>query len=204
MKSMKSMKFLIILPLIFLNACASVGTTRISGINTTEKPPTCNLDVYSSAKEIKKKYKVACLIDSRTGTTVFHGRNVNEAISQAKPHACKCGADALIIENVDTEGIGFSSWGMGKAIIKAIIYDQPLNDKCEMFSALKSKGNKAILRVPSSYNHLKRGDSLILKDKEGQNITVQIKKSKGNAILVVFPKNQEVQEKYSSSICDND
>ena len=119
------MRGLMLLLLFYMTAgCAKIGVTKV-GIGRFEaKKAGCHLDIYSSSQEIKNPYKVACLIDSRTGTTLFHDRSVQSSIEQAKKYACKCGANALLIEGVDTQGIGLSSWGMGKSIIKAIVVEE--------------------------------------------------------------------------------
>lgn len=101
-------------------ACTSVGVTRVA-----EAPPKvagCKLDVYTSEAEIRQPFQVVCLIDSRTGTTAFHTKTASAAIQNARPRACECGADALIVAAVDTEGATYATWGQGKAILKAIRY----------------------------------------------------------------------------------
>src|SRR3989338_5908689 len=96
-----------------LTSCASVGVSRIK--EYPSKGQNCQLDVYTDKSEISKPFEVISLIDSRTGTTLLHDRTASSAIEEAKPYACDCGADAVLIETTDTEGIGFNSWGQGKA-----------------------------------------------------------------------------------------
>lgn len=105
---------------ILLSACSSIGTTQLK--NAEPKAPDCRLDVYSSAKEIKRPYEPICMIDSRTGTTAFHDKTASAAIKNAKPLACQCGADAILIEGMETDGMTFMTWGQGKAIIRGIKY----------------------------------------------------------------------------------
>ena len=88
----------------------------------SSKPINCELDIYSSKNEIQHKFKTICLIDSRTGTTAFHSKTAAAAVNQAKPYACKCGADAILIEMLDTEGVTMTTWGKGKAVLKGIKY----------------------------------------------------------------------------------
>jgi len=98
-----------------------VGVTPI-GRALPPKPSTpCMLDIYTNTAEITRPYEELCLIDSRTGITAFHYRTAAEAIRQARPEACRCGADAMIVASARTEGAAFG-WGMGAAVIKAIHY----------------------------------------------------------------------------------
>lgn len=100
--------------------CANIGVTKMK--EATPYDVGCKLDIYTSVNEIKRPYEIVCLINSRTGSTAFHTKTAAAAIEQVKPEACKCGADALLIENIDTEGVSWGGWGKGKAILKAIRY----------------------------------------------------------------------------------
>lgn len=115
------MRFLVIIAAFFaLSACSTMGTTQLK--NAEPKAPDCKLDIYSSTKEIKRAYEPVCIIDSRTGTTAFHDKTASAAIRNAKPLACQCGADAILIENMSTEGVTLMTWGEGKAILRGIKY----------------------------------------------------------------------------------
>lgn len=114
------MKKVIVLAAVALAGCSSVGSTQL--VTSAPKPANCQLDVYSSPSEIKRKYQPVCVIDSRTGTTAFHDKTASAAIRNAKPIACQCGADAILIEGMETEGMTFMTWGKGTAIIKGIKY----------------------------------------------------------------------------------
>lgn len=100
--------------------CANVGVTRVNG--APGKAVGCKLDIYTSEAEVKRPFQVLCLIDSRTGTTAFDTKTAAAAIENAKPTACGCGADALIVTAADTEGATYARWGQGKAVLKAIRY----------------------------------------------------------------------------------
>lgn len=102
--------------------CASVGVTRLAGQMPPPKPANCHLDIYTDVSKITRPYEDVCLIDSRTGTTLLHKRTASAAIEKARPAACRCGADALIVGGVQTKGISMTGWGMGAATIKAIRY----------------------------------------------------------------------------------
>ena len=122
-------RFTTVLPLLLALAtlsiagCNKVGVVRLSSVSRrAPKPATCHLDVYTSKQAVKRRFVEVCLIDSRTGTTAFHDKSAASAIENARPAACRCGADALLIARTDTEGVSLAGWGQGKAIIKAIAY----------------------------------------------------------------------------------
>lgn len=110
-----------------ITSCASVGITTIK-----KHPPrgeNCSIDIYTDKKEIKVPYEVISLIDSHTGSTLVHVRTASQAIENAKPAACEAGANAMLIESTDTEGVTYGRWGQGKAIIKALRYKKTENVK---------------------------------------------------------------------------
>jgi hypothetical protein len=100
--------------------CASVGVTRVK--TAPPKSPECLLDVYTSETEIKKPFEILCLLDARSGTTLFADKTMAGAVNAARPEACGCGADGILIVGGTTEGIGAFSWGQGTAMIKALRY----------------------------------------------------------------------------------
>lgn len=114
------MKKLICLSLLVLSGCSSVGSTQLK--QAESKPPNCELDIYSGKDEIKRPYEAICLLDSRTGTTAFHKKTASAAIENAKPAACACGADAILVEQTDTNGVTLMTWGQGKAVLRGIRY----------------------------------------------------------------------------------
>ncbi len=104
--------------LLALSSCASVGVTKLNPAEPKEK--NCALEIFSSESEIKKPFEVLCLLDSGTATNAFADKTVAGAIQLAKPEACKCGADAILILNGNTEGMSLTGWGRGTALLKAI------------------------------------------------------------------------------------
>lgn len=98
-------------------ACASVGVTISKSV--AARPKGCNLDVYFSESEIKRPYDVIALIDSKTGSNL--NKTVAKAIENAKPQACKCGADAILVGQTNTVTVA-GGGGYGSAILKCIKY----------------------------------------------------------------------------------
>ena len=115
-------KLVLVILVLTLSGCASVGATRLGNTSYPSKPRNSQIDVYMGENSVKRPYVDVCLIDSRTGTTLFENRTVQQAIENAKPKARDYGADALVVIDGKTEGISLSGWGMGSAIIKAIKY----------------------------------------------------------------------------------
>lgn len=113
-------KFPTLLLFLAVAACASVDVARMKTVPS--KAPNCAVDVYSEIAAIKRKYEVVCVLGSSTGTSLFADKSIQHAIDIAKPEACKCGADAILVENVSKTGMSLTGYGQGSASIKAIIY----------------------------------------------------------------------------------
>ena len=103
-----------------LAGCGSVGVQPVAmGV---AKPANCALDQYVSENDIEQPYEVACMISSKTGTTLGHDKSASAAINNARADACACGADAIVVESAEEEGITLFTWGQGKAQLKAVRY----------------------------------------------------------------------------------
>lgn len=103
-----------------LPGCGSVGVQPVS--MGEAKPLNCRLDRYVNERDIERPYEVVCIISSRTGTTLGHDKSASAAISNAHADACACGADAIVVESAEEQGITAFTWGQGKAQLKAIRY----------------------------------------------------------------------------------
>lgn len=108
------------LSVLTLTGCSSVAVQPVSVGNA--KPANCVLDHYVSERDIERPYEVACMITSETGTTLGHDKTVSGAINNARADACACGADAIVVESSEEEGITLFTWGQGKAQLKAVRY----------------------------------------------------------------------------------
>ena len=111
-----------LLPWILLSGCASTGVTPIKMAPPRHK--NCTLDVYTSPLEVRREYEVLCLIDSTSGRTLGNDRTVRGAIAEAKPYACRCGADAVIIMDATTTTATPMAYGEGTVVLRAIRYVQ--------------------------------------------------------------------------------
>src|SRR5262245_2472058 len=100
--------------------CASTEVTAIK--RAPAKPYGCPLDVYDSEAEVTRPYENLCMIDSTSGRTLFHDRTVRGAIDQARPKACQCGADAVIVVSSQADAHGHTE---GTVVLQAIRYTRP-------------------------------------------------------------------------------
>ena len=114
------MQFILSSLIFAVSACAGVGVTQTK--QAVAKPEDCPLDIYTNDSEIKRKFEVICLLDSKTGSTLFADKTVAGAIENARPDACKCGGDGMIIGDTRVEGVSMAGWGEGTAMIKVIRY----------------------------------------------------------------------------------
>lgn len=80
------------------------------------------MDQYVSERDIERPYEVACIITSQTGTTLGHDKTASAAINNAQADACACGADAIVIESSEEEGMTLFTWGQGRAQLEAVRY----------------------------------------------------------------------------------
>lgn len=105
------------------SGCTTVGVTPLKN-DLSAKPENCDLQIYSSEREIERPFEVICLIDARTGTSVFHDTTGAGAVNSAKRHACRCGADGILVMSSGGEGDGFWIPKTGVANIKALRFKE--------------------------------------------------------------------------------
>jgi hypothetical protein len=109
----------LVLICVVASSCAVVGVTRL----TSPLPPRelgCQLRVFLTEKAIRRQYEVVCLIDARTGISNFADRSASGAIDSARPKACECGTDAIIVDSVGSQTVGESYNSQGTAVVRAI------------------------------------------------------------------------------------
>jgi hypothetical protein len=101
-------------------SCASVKTERVSSAPPKQKG--CELAVFYNESDVKKKYEIVCLLNSRTGNSIWNKRTGDAAVNLSKKQACKCGADAVIVTSSGQTKLKFYSYKRGIASVKAIRY----------------------------------------------------------------------------------
>jgi len=104
-----------------LCGCLKVGVTRL-GQATFQEKADCNIEVLPSKDAVQRPYVEACLLDTTSGGPPISPGTAAKAIENAKYYACQCGADALIINSIQTYPHGILDWGGGGAILTAIKY----------------------------------------------------------------------------------
>lgn len=103
-----------------LSSCASVKVEKL--ITSSPKPHNCNLEVFNDESEVKKKFEVVCVLDSKTGNSIWNKRTAEAAIKNAKNKACECGADAIVITSSGRTKLKFYSYRRGVASMKGVKY----------------------------------------------------------------------------------
>lgn len=81
------------------SSCSHVSVLRLEGFHADQKESSCSLSVVSDSKLIKSPYEELCII---TSVAV----ELKKAVENAKPEACKCGADGLLIMHAGGTGDG--------------------------------------------------------------------------------------------------
>jgi hypothetical protein len=96
------------------------GCVRVGSSDVPAKEEGCPVDVYAAEEDVKKSFERLCIIDAKTGSTLFHNRSSEEAMKRLKKSACQCGADAVIITGLDRESLFSGGPGWGRSGVKAI------------------------------------------------------------------------------------
>ena len=112
---------MVLITLILISGCSTVGVTMI-GDNPVypAKPDDCDIKVFMGDKNISRKYVEVCMIDVKTGTTIFDDTSIQGAIKNAKPKACEAGCDAIIIKTASTQVVAINGRASSKTIVVGI------------------------------------------------------------------------------------
>ncbi|MEO6684977.1 MAG: hypothetical protein ABIN24_03390 [Dyadobacter sp.] len=110
----------LILLVFILSSCASVKVEKLS--KNSPKFQNCDLEVFNNEGEVKRKFEVICLLDSKTGNSIWNKRTAEAAIENAKNKACACGADAIVITSSGRTKLKFYSYRRGVASMKGVKY----------------------------------------------------------------------------------
>ncbi len=88
-----------VVALIQFAACATSGSNKTVLLSAPPKAFPCDLELYTSADEVRRPYEKLCVIDAR-GESLFDDRSdaSGRALEQARRDACGCGAEAIIIQ----------------------------------------------------------------------------------------------------------
>lgn len=116
---MKSLITLVLLGTVFFS-CASVKVEKLT--TNQPKPRNCEVEVFNNVSEIKRKFEVVCVLDSKTGNSIWNKRTAEAAIENAKNKACACGADAIVVTSSGRTKLKLYSYRRGVASLKGIKY----------------------------------------------------------------------------------
>ncbi len=95
--------------------CSSTGYVRVGTTVATPKPEGAPVEVYSTEADVKRPFEKLCLVDAKTGSTLYNDRSPEGAMKRAKNAARICGADAIILTEMDRKGVSLMSWGSSSA-----------------------------------------------------------------------------------------
>jgi len=116
---MSSSKCVLFLSLAALG-CASSGSVQVSSSAAQPKPENCEIELFVSEQDIKRPLERVCIVSARTGTSVFEDKSPEAAVKHAKAEACKCGADALVLTDMERQGVTWTGWGKSQVKATAI------------------------------------------------------------------------------------
>ncbi|MCF2445908.1 hypothetical protein L0657_18245 [Dyadobacter sp. CY345] len=103
-----------------LFSCASVKVQKLT--TNHPKPRNCEVEVFNNESEVKRKFEVVCVLDSKTGNSIWNKRTAEAAIENAKNKACECGADAIVVTSSGRTKLKFYSYRRGIANLKGVKY----------------------------------------------------------------------------------
>jgi len=107
---------------LFLAGCGSTGVVRLGSSVPAPKPEDCALDIVAAESDVKRPFEKVCMIDAKTGSTLYHHRTPEAAMKRMKKAACECGADAVILTGVEKTGVNLMTWGSSETKGIAIRY----------------------------------------------------------------------------------
>lgn len=100
---------------LFLAGCSSTGYVRVGKSTLPAKPEGCQLEVFAAEADVKRPFEKLCLLDAKTGSTLYNDRSPEGAMKRLRKAACICGADAVIITSMERKGVSLASWGSSSA-----------------------------------------------------------------------------------------
>lgn len=101
-----------------LASCASVRVKEVKRFEA--KASDCRLPVFNNADEINGTYEILCELESITGSSLYVKRTAEAAVEKARPAACGCGADAILVISSGRTNLSVFSWRRGIATLQAI------------------------------------------------------------------------------------
>ena len=104
--------------------CKDKECVRLGNTVAPAKPDKCPIELYTTGTDVQRPFEKLCLLNVSTGSTLFSNKSPEEATKRLKKAGCKCGADAVILNDVNREGANPMSWGRSTAKGIGIRYTQ--------------------------------------------------------------------------------
>ncbi|HPA51504.1 MAG TPA: hypothetical protein PLP50_07870 [Thermoanaerobaculia bacterium] len=108
-----------------LVGCGSTGVLPVGNASALPKPEGCQVAVFDSEEDVGRPFEKLCIIDAKTGSTLYNDRSVSGAMKRVNAAACQCGADAVIVKAMGKQGVSAWDWGSSKVSVVAIRYTGP-------------------------------------------------------------------------------
>ena len=108
-----------------LVGCGSTGTVRLGSTTARPKGPACPIAILASESDAKGPFEKVCMLDAKTGSTLFHDKSPDGAMKRLTAAACACGADAILLTGVEKTGVNLLTWGSSETKGIAIRYTTP-------------------------------------------------------------------------------
>jgi len=102
--------------------CASQAVVPVARATVEPRAPGCSYETYASESEVGRPFETTCILDSRTGTTIFHRHSIEAAMEKVQDDICACGGDAIIIDSTERRGVSLANWGQGSITLRVIRY----------------------------------------------------------------------------------
>jgi hypothetical protein len=111
----------ILVAIMCLMGCAAANVTKISENAYPPKPEDCEMKVLTQPPT-DQKYEELGIVSGVTGQAWWQGKDLDSMLPGMKAEACKLGADALVLKNVEAGGVAWIQSTQGKASAVAIKY----------------------------------------------------------------------------------
>ncbi|QUY45983.1 trypsin-like peptidase domain-containing protein (plasmid) [Acaryochloris sp. 'Moss Beach'] len=104
--------------------CKDKNCIRLGNTVAPAKSEKCPIELYSAETDVQRPFEKLCILNVSTGKTLFSNKSPEEATKRLKKAGCKCGADAVILNDVNRESANAMSWGRSTAKGIGIRYSQ--------------------------------------------------------------------------------
>ena len=100
-----------------LSACTTAGYTMLSDQHQP-RASGCSMDAYLNIMQVESSFSTICTVTSRVANTPLKSGVPSDALENALPLLCECGADAFVISDWDPSPV------QSKILIQGIVYNR--------------------------------------------------------------------------------